>query len=353
MSSVINGKSVQASTIIKAPESITRQWVETTFKTLPHDITIDFEATKSLDSSAIALLYVLQKREQTTLQNLSKPLQSILDRWAPQRNQQSEKEEKISFFEKIGYRVELMAQECITLLSIFVEMFYWGTIGLLKKRDIKPGALGDEMYQLGYKAIGIVSLLSFLIGIVLSVQASMTLDDYGAEIFLAQMISYSMIYEFGPLMTAVILSGRSGSATTAEIATMCVQEEMDALKTMAIHPIQFVVVPKFWAISITMPLLSMLGTAIGMVAGYCVAIWYLDLPSKLFIGEMMRYVIFAHVRAGLIKSLVFAWLIVWIGAYFGFKVRGGAEEVGKATTASVVSCLFAIILADAVFSFIL
>jgi len=161
-----------------------------------------------------------------------------------------------------------------------------------------------------------------------------------------------MIREIGPLMTAIILAGRSGSATTAEIATMCVQEEVDALKTMGLNHIQFIVVPKLWAISLTMPVLSLLSITFGIIGGYVVSIFFLDLTPALFWGELTKNVILKDFIISFVKSIVFAWLIIWIGAYYGFTVRGGAEEVGKATTASVVSSIFVIIIADAVFSFI-
>jgi phospholipid/cholesterol/gamma-HCH transport system permease protein len=161
-----------------------------------------------------------------------------------------------------------------------------------------------------------------------------------------------MIKEIVPLMTAIILTGRNGSAITAEIATMVVGEEIDALRTMGIHPVQFVIVPKFFALSLTMPLLSITGSIVGLLGGYLVAVFYLDISSGLFIREMMKNIVFADVVANIVKSVVFSWLIIWIGAFHGFRVRGGAEAVGKETTASVVMGIFAIIIADAAFSFI-
>jgi phospholipid/cholesterol/gamma-HCH transport system permease protein len=181
----------------------------------------------------------------------------------------------------------------------------------------------------------------------------MQLETYGAGIFLAPLIGISMVREFGPLMTAIILAGRTGSATTAEIATMGVGEEIDALKTMGINPIQFIVVPKFWAISITMPILSIMATVAGIFGGFLIAVLYLDLASSLFWNELAKSLHFRDILAGFIKSVVFSWLIIWVGAFYGFRVRGGAEAVGKETTASVVTGIFIIIIADAIFSFMI
>jgi phospholipid/cholesterol/gamma-HCH transport system permease protein len=166
------------------------------------------------------------------------------------------------------------------------------------------------------------------------------------------MIGIGMIKELGPLLTAIIISGRNGSSTTAEIATMVVGEEIDALRTMGLNPVQFVVVPKFWAMTLTMPFLSLCATVVGVFGGYAVAIVYLGISSSLFIGELLRNVVLIDVVENIIKSVVFAWLIIWIGAFHGFKVKGGAEEVGRETTASVVTGIFIVIVADAVFSFI-
>jgi phospholipid/cholesterol/gamma-HCH transport system permease protein len=261
--------------------------------------------------------------------------------------------EKPSLFSRIGQTFVLSRQTVLSALSVLVEMLYWGTFGVLKKQDFRKGTLAEQMYQLGYKALFIVGLLSFLIGMVLALQAAIQLKAYGAGVFLGPLIGITMVREMGPLLTAVILAGRTGSATTAEIGTMVVGEEIDALRTMGINPLQFVVVPKFWAITLTMPLLSILSTFAGILGGYAVGLAYLDLASSLYWGELSRALFFRDVFAGFIKSVVFSWLIIWIGAFYGLKVRGGAESVGRETTASVVACIFIIIIADALFSFFL
>jgi phospholipid/cholesterol/gamma-HCH transport system permease protein len=235
---------------------------------------------------------------------------------------------------------------------MLAEILFWGSFGLIKRRDFRRGVLAEQMFSIGYQSLGIVCLLSFLIGTVLALQAAIQLNRYGAGIFLAPMIGISMIKELGPLLTAIIISGRNGSATTAEIATMVVGEEIDALKTMGLNPIQFVVVPKFWAMTMTMPLLTLASSLVGIIGGYIVAVTYLAIPSTLFIGELIKNVYILDVTANLVKSTVFSWLIVWIGAFHGFKVKGGAEEVGRETTSSVVTGIFIIIIADAIFSFI-
>lgn len=345
--------------VVLMPEALDRRWVEQRKKSdavSQKDTVFDFSATRTVDSAGLGYIRALHQifknsGRKLTLRNISNDHYIALKSWPDPLS--SSIPPRGSIFIQTADRFLALWRQTVQALSVLVEMIYWGTLGVLKKQDFKRGALGEQMYQLGFKAIGIVSLLSFLIGIVLALQTAMQLRTYGAGIFLAPLIGITMVREMGPLLTAIILAGRTGSATTAEIATMGVSEEIDALKTMGINPIQFVVVPKFWAISITMPLLSIIATAAGIIGGYFIALLYLDLSSSLFIGELSKNLHFRDLWAGFVKSVVFSWLIIWIGAFYGLRVRGGAEAVGKETTESVVTGIFIIIIADAIFSFIL
>jgi phospholipid/cholesterol/gamma-HCH transport system permease protein len=320
---------------------------------------LDFALTQRIDSAAVALIHLSQKRwssagKQLILRNINPDILATLQSWQSAKTAaQSSPPPAEPFFVGLGSQAVSFYALCIQALSVFTEMVYWGTLGLVHKRDFRKGVLGEQMYQLGFKALGIVTLLSFLIGVVLALQSALFLKAYGAGIFLASMIGWSMLREFGPLLTAIILAGRTGSATTAEIATMGVGEELDALQTMGINPIQFVVVPKFWAITITMPMLSIISTAAGILGGFFVSLLYLDISSSLFWNELYKSIKMKDFMAGFLKSVVFAWLIIWIGSFYGLKVKGGAEAVGRETTASVVTCIFIIIIADALFSFLI
>ncbi|NLG18784.1 MAG: MlaE family lipid ABC transporter permease subunit [Fibrobacter sp.] len=319
---------------------------------------LDFSKTEKIDSAGMSFIRLLHSAYKKAggkliLRDLSPDLLKNLQAWSSPAGQHIEKKKEENFLVKTGDTVLLFKDNAVSAISVLTEMLYWGTLGLLKKRDFKKGVLGEQMYQLGFKAFGIVGLLSLLIGIVLALQTAIQLRTFGAGVFLAPLLGITMVREMGPLLTAIILAGRTGSATTAEIATMVVGEELDALQTMGINPIQFTVVPKFWAISITMPILSIFGTAAGILGGYFVAVLYLDLGSSLFWNELGKSLAIKDVFAGFVKSLVFSWLIIWIGSFYGFRVRGGAEAVGKETTASVVTGIFIIIIADAIFSFIL
>ncbi len=349
-------------TVIMLPEDLDYSWVEQSriLDRREQNLVLDFSGTDRIDSAALCAIRLLNelakaRNDHMILRHVSGELLSLLESSSlpVELPQTPEGNSEGGFFSAIGGYLVDSRDSCIAALSILVEMLYWGTIGLLKKREYRKGVLGEQMYLLGYKALGIVSLLSFLIGMVLAIQVAMQLKDFGATVFLGPLIGITMIREMGPIITAVILAGRTGSATTAEIGTMGVGEELDALRTMGINPIQFIVVPKFWAISLTMPVLSMIGTGAGILGGWLVGLFYLGLSSSTFWGQLSENLHAEDVMAGFIKSIVFSWLIIWIGSYYGFRVRGSAESVGRETTASVVACIFVIIVADAVFSFIM
>src|SRR3989339_917089 len=346
--------------VISLPGRINRDWVVGHFLSTFQQagpVVLDFAGVREIDSSGIALVNLLKRKyerqnRKLVLRNITRSMMSAIA---------STDGPKAVVVERAGERfpVSMGAWAIAALnsaksaLSVLAEMLYWGTLGALKKRDMKKGALGEQMFQLGYKALGIVALLSLLIGVVLALQAAIQLQMYGAGIFLAPMIGISMIRELGPILTAIILAGRTGSATTAEIATMVVGEEIDALNTMGINPVQYVVVPKLWAITLTMPVLTVISMAAGILGGFLISLFSLDVSSSLFWSQLPRHVFLKDVTAGLVKSIVFSWLIMWIGVFYGLRGRGGAEAVGRETTASVVTGIFIIIITDALFSFII
>jgi phospholipid/cholesterol/gamma-HCH transport system permease protein len=347
--------------VIELPETLDRSWVEQSSlvnEKPERPLVLDFSKTGHVDSAGMALLYFLNRRYiaakiRLTLRNVPKDILATLNNWRPIKIKSDENaNERRDFFAKVGSGAISAFDTAVQALSMLVEILYWGSFGLIKRRDFRRGVLAEQMFFLGYKSLGIVCLLSFLIGTVLALQTAIQLNRYGAGIFLAPMIGISMIKELGPLLTAIIISGRNGSSTTAEIATMVVGEEIDALRTMGISPVQFVVVPKFWAMTLTMPLLALCSTIVGIAGGYIIAVSYLGISPSLFLGELIKSVVLIDVIANIVKSTVFSWLIIWIGAFHGFKVKGGAEDVGRETTASVVTGIFIVIIADSIFSFV-
>ncbi len=257
-----------------------------------------------------------------------------------------------TFFEELGGKIYAFKDEFIDSLFLTADIFYWSIAGLFKPKGQRKGAMIQQGVLIGVEAIPILSLLSLIIGLILALQSAAQLRQFGANIFVADLISISMVREMGPMMTAIIVAGRSGSAFASEIATMKVTEEIDALKMMSINPIKYIVAPKFQAISFCLPLLVVLSIFVGIFGGLLIAIFYLDLTPISYINEAISILSFQDIFVSLIKTITFAWAIVIIGSYYGFRVKGGAEGVGKATTYSVVASIFTVIVLDVIFSLI-
>ncbi|ERP31483.1 ABC transporter permease [Chitinivibrio alkaliphilus] len=318
------------------------------------DVFLDFSQTNRIDTAGLAFVRVLSQNGcRVRVRNAGEEVRPALERM--ERHWQ-ENDIAVShaqaFSERVFQSVRAFFHELPAVFSILVEMLYWGSVGMLFRRNYRKGVLWEQMYQLGYKATSIVIALTFLIGIAVAAQSIIQMEKFGASVYTMSLVVMGMVRELGPLMVAIIFAGRTGSAITAEIATMSVQEEIDALQTMGINHIQFIVVPKFWAATITIPFLTILGTAFGILGGAVIARWLGGQSWSFIYTEFQKSLIFRDILISLIKSFVFAWLVVWVASYYGFTVRGGAEEVGKKTTASVVASLFVIIIADALFSFV-
>lgn len=217
-------------------------------------------------------------------------------------------------------------------------------------RGIKWDRTLQQMALVGSAGVPIVVFISFLIGVVLALNGATQLRQFGAAIFIANLVGISMTREMGPLITAIIVSGRSGSAITAEIGSMVISEEIDAMRTMAISPTRFLVVPKVLALVITMPLLTVMANAAGIFGGYVVGVFALDLGHTAYMQQTVQALFISDVLVGLVKSVVFAVIIGVVGVYRGFAVRGGSEAVGRATTASVVTSIILCIIANACFT---
>jgi len=253
-------------------------------------------------------------------------------------------------FEAVGEA----AWDGLQALRDFVVLAADVTVGavsvLVFPKRFRFGAVMQQASLMGSQALGIVGLITFLIGLTLAFQSAYQLRQFGAAIFVATLTAISMVREMGPLITAIVVAGRSGSSITSEVATMVVGEELDAMQVMGIPFVDFIAVPKLQAMLLTVPLLTVLADALGILGGWIVGTVYLEIAPTPYLQATLDALVFKDVLTGLFKSLVFAWGIALIGLHFGVRVRGGAQEVGKATTASVVTSIFFIIVADSVFS---
>lgn len=209
-----------------------------------------------------------------------------------------------------------------------------------------------ELADAGHRALPIVGMLAFLIGIVIAYQGGVQLRQYGANIFIADVVGLSVMRELAPLITAIIVAGRSGSAYTAQIGTMRVTEEVDALRTMGIHPFEQLVLPKLLALLIALPLLTVYADILGIFGGLVMAQTVLGVNTLSFIDRLGEAVSLRSYLIGIGKAPVFAVFIALVGCYQGFKVGGSAESVGRQTTISVVQSIFLVIAIDGVFSII-
>ncbi len=254
-------------------------------------------------------------------------------------------------FEQIGEKVYAAADEAFHFLVLTSDMTFLAVRGLV--RPMVPWrTFVEQCIRIGSQSLPIIALISFLVGLTTALQAAYQLRQFGANIYIANLVGVAMLAEMGPLMTAIVMAGRSGSSVAAEIATMVIAEEVDALKTMGIPPLRYVLLPRFYALIFTQPLLTVMSTAIGIGGGLLVAVLYLDLSIPAFWTQLVDGVTFMDLLQAMLKSFVFATIIGLTAAHVGFRARGGATGVGKSTTAAVVASIFMVIVADAIFSLI-
>jgi phospholipid/cholesterol/gamma-HCH transport system permease protein len=199
----------------------------------------------------------------------------------------------------------------------------------------------------------IVAMIGALMGLIMAFMSYLQFKQFGANIYVPALVSFAMIKELGPIMTAILVAGRSGSAFAAEIGTMVVNEEVDALQTMGFDPIRFLAVPKVLACVIVVPILTIYADLAGILGGMTIGVTTLDLTVKTYITQSIKTIQVFDVVTSLIKAAVFAGLISAIGCQRGFQVRAGAQDVGKFTTSAVVAAIFLIVVADSIFAVML
>lgn len=232
--------------------------------------------------------------------------------------------------------------------QLTLDALYWLFVAPLRGKGLRWKSSVEQMILVGINSIPIVSTLSLLTGMILALQGAYVLRDFGASLYVADLVGVTMTRELSPLIVAIILAGRSGSAFTAEIGTMKVSEEVDALITIGLNPTKFLVIPKLLAIVIMQPCLTLISDVVSMAGGMVIGVVLLDLEWLRYVRQTRDALLLQDINTGLIKAIVFAVIIAIVGCYEGFQVEGGAEGVGIHTTASVVKSIFFIIVADLV-----
>jgi phospholipid/cholesterol/gamma-HCH transport system permease protein len=318
-------------------------------------LAIDGNHLVALDSAGAELLNIfIQKYPQAkiSLNDAHQKLLDLIKEYSAQSDAAQTKVE-MSWLERIGKVSYTGFFEAGVYLAFIGESFCLMLSWLIKPKRILWRNIGRIVETTGYDAMPIIGLLSFLVGIVLAYQMGAQLENYGANIFVVNLLGISILREFAPLMTAIIVAGRTGAAFTAELGTMKVNQELDALMTMGVKPVEYLILPKILGLIIALPLLSVWASFSGILGGMIMAKGMLNITFSVFMHQFQEGVALKQLWIGLIKTPVFAFIVGSIGCFQGIQVQGGAESVGVQTTRSVVQSLFLIIVADAFFSILL
>lgn len=256
----------------------------------------------------------------------------------------------IGVLTRSGLRAAAAFEQTVALLAFIGECAIALVGWLAHPARIRWRPILFNIRGAGFDALPIVGLLAFLLGIVVAYQGADQLRQYGANIFVADLVGLSMLREFAPLITAIIIAGRSGSAYAAQIGAMSVSEEIDAMRTLGIAPLEMLVLPKIIALVIVLPLLTVFADVLGVFGGMLMARAQLDVGFPEFLDRFTKAVSVTAYLIGICKAPVFAGIIAVVGCFQGFRAKGGADSVGRQTTRSVVQAIFLVIVADALFS---
>ncbi len=327
----------------------------------PTEIAADLSDVKYMDSAGAMLLLQLEEKAKETgisFQFLNekekfKGIMNLLDMKALHLPPLISEEEQKGFFELFGEAAQRVYDDFIRVMTFIGELLTAMMVSLRHPLAVRWAAVFFYMKRVGVDGLPIVSLISLLVGVIIAFMSSLQLKQFGATTYVAALVGFAMVRELGPLMTAIIVAGRSGSAFSAEIGSMMINEEVDALTTMGFDPIRFLAIPKVLASILVVPLLTIYAAFFGIMGGLMVGVLGLDLTVYSFIKQTMDSFKVFDVVSSLIKAAVFAMLISGIACQRGFQVRGGAEAVGAATTSAVVAGIFLIVLANSAFAIIL
>jgi len=327
----------------------------------PAGLTADLFRVESMDSAGAMLLLGFKERAETAgipfqFTNVGERLQGVmglLDMKAlhVQPLLQDGRPENMLYL--LGAAAERQFRDFREVLIFVGELLTALMHAAAHPRTIRWNTVFSYIRKVGVDGFPIVTLISLLIGIIMAFMSSLQLKQFGATTYVAPLVAFGMVRELGPMMTAILVAGRSGSAFSAEIGSMMINEEVDALTTMGFDRVSFLVVPKVLACILVVPLLTVYSAFFGIVGGLMVGVLGLDLTAFSYIQQSIHSFDLFDVVSSLIKSMVFAMLISGIACQRGFQVRGGADAVGEATTSAVVSAIFLIIFANSAFAIVL
>ncbi|MBW3551370.1 MAG: ABC transporter permease, partial [Proteobacteria bacterium] len=248
---------------------------------------------------------------------------------------------------RLGYAVEDNWKELLALLAFFGEVLVKLLRMIRQPGRFRPTATVHQMEQVGLDAVPLVALLCYLVGAVVAFLGSTILRDFGAVIFVVELVSIAFLREFGVLLTAILLAGRTASAFTAQIGAMVSREEVDAIRTLGMDPTDLLVIPRVLALLVMLPLLTFVAMIAGLLGGLTVGAYGLDIPPQQYLARMQDTMELRHFLVGMVKAPVFALVISLIGCLEGLQVKGTAQSVGERTTSSVVQSISLVIVLDA------
>jgi phospholipid/cholesterol/gamma-HCH transport system permease protein len=325
-------------------------------KTSPKQVIVDASEIEYCDGSGIGYLFGLRQRLEKgggdlKIRGLHEEFQQLLDLFNPSEFEESQKvqPDSVGFFEKIGQSTCRICEEAFVYFEFVGEAGAALIKTFLKPKQVRWKDAFLTAETAGVNALPVITLIGFLMGLIMAFQAAIPMRQFGAVIYVANLVGLSMVRELGPLMTAIVLAGRSGSAFAAEIGTMKVNEEIDALITMGLDPVRFLVGPRILAAVFMTPLLTLFADLIGVMGGSIVLL-SLGYSLPTYFKQIFSMVTYVDLFGGLIKSIVFGLLVAGIGCLRGLQTEIGASAVGESTTRAVVGGIVLIVIADGIFS---
>lgn len=315
-------------------------------------LTVDFSPTARVDSSTVAALLISRRqlREQgraLRLGDLSEAQAATFAMIPAPEPDEAAHAAREPWLARVGYasasRIEV-ARRYVRLLGQTGLRIVQSLTG---RGRFRLASIVDQAVRMGIDAIWLVMALSAILGLVLSLQSFDQLQRFGAEIFIADIVGVGMVREFGPILTGMIFAGRNATSIAAEIGTMAVREELDALRTMGVDPIEILIVPRTLALLLVQPLLTLFSMAAGILGGVAFAA-ITGLSAHAYVDRLAEAIVIGDLASGLAKSVLFALTVVTAGAFMGLRTRGGATAVGRSTTTAVVTCISLIVVVDSI-----
>ncbi|HZV39225.1 MAG TPA: ABC transporter permease [Pseudoxanthomonas sp.] len=314
---------------------------------------VDASGIDRIDSAGVLQLLRFAKRRELPLENLRfrdehQALVSTIEDVVDERPRRARDYGFLAALARLGKRVHVNAGEIVALLGFTGENLVKLLRVLRQPRRLRLTATVSHIEQVGLDALPLVALLSYLVGAVIAFLGATVLRDFGAEIFVVELVSFAFLREFAVLMTAIVLAGRTASAFTAQIGAMQSGEEIDAIRTLGLDPIDLLVIPRLLALLVSLPLLTFVAMLAGLAGGVTVGAFNLGIPPQQYLSRMHDTMELRHFLVGMSKAPIFALVIGLIGCLEGLQVKGTAQSVGERTTSSVVQSISLVIVIDAI-----